>query len=290
MKKLTVTAMCLVLLLSAVSCGKGEENTETAENTAVSTEEQTTVPETETEAETSEETEAETDSETEEPEKTDETEENKEENSKKAEDIDISEYLSKDTPTPPLWKVTDEETGNELYLMGTIHIAGENTFPLDPKIDEIYQNCDGIAVEYNTNKLTGDMETIQKFASYIMYTDGSSIKDHLSEETYQKAKDFLSENDSYIAMLDAYTAGYWYNSIANLPVFKFKNINTVGVDSKFMQDAENDGKEIVDIETVETQGEILSGLSDKAYDFMISAYVDEYTDGNGIEELAEKTF
>jgi len=287
MKKLLASLSCLAFLLSAVSCGNSTESSEPEKG-----QESTSVQETQESTESAENT-SEIQESTEEETQADETEESTEEESdteqKKSDinEVDINDYLSSETPNPPLWKATDEETGNELYLMGTIHVVGENTFPLDDKVNEIYQNCDGIAVEYNTNKLTTDMKTMQEFASNFVYTDGSTIKDHISEETYEKAKNYLSENNQYIAMLDYYTAGYWYNTISLLPLLNLKNIDTVGVDAKFMQDAESDGKEIVDIETLETQASLISGFSDELCDFMISAYIDEYNNSTGVEELAE---
>ncbi len=76
--------------------------------------------------------------------------------------------------------------------MGTFHAVPEGTYPLPDYIEEVYANCDGIAVEYDTEKLTDpeqlDMAAAQEYSAALVYSDGSTLPDHISEETYTVEK------------------------------------------------------------------------------------------------------
>lgn len=197
---------------------------------------------------------------------------------KDTEAIDITDYIDNGTPSPALWKVTDPETGNELYMMGTIHIVSVDTFPLPDYIMDVYNNCDGVAVEYDTNALADDMELYQEYLMDMMYTDGTTIKDHVSEETYKKISAALAEltgMESMVSAFDAYKPGMWLSLMESYSLMNFRNIDANGVDSEFITLAGKDGKEVVNIETLDIQTGAITGISDELADYMLSETADE---------------
>ena len=125
---------------------------------------------------------------------------------------DINDYIDEETPQPALWKVTDPDSGSELYMMGTIHIISEDTFPLPDYIMDVYNNCDGVAVEYDISSLQSDFTQYQDYLMQMVYMDGTTIKDHISAETYEKASDALSQFTSMASAFDAYMPGMWLSA------------------------------------------------------------------------------
>ena len=97
---------------------------------------------------------------------------------------DINDYIKTTDINPPLWKVTDPESGNSLYLLGTMHILPEAAKDYPEKVMDIYKNCDAIAVEYDTVSLMSDASAFAAFQNGFVYKDGSKITDHISDETY----------------------------------------------------------------------------------------------------------
>ncbi len=199
--------------------------------------------------------------------------------------VDINDYITSGTPAPALWRAYDPETGNELYLMGTIHVVSEDTFPLPDYIMEAYDKCDGIAVEYDINTLQSDFSLMQEYLMGMVYTDGTTIKDHISEETYEKAKACLKDMGFYNSLLDSYMPGFWLSQIEASALLDIDNMTSEGVDSTFISYAENDGKEVVSIETLQIQTQAVTGFSDELADYMLSETVDEY---GSADELAEE--
>ena len=85
-----------------------------------------------------------------------------------AKSFNAADYLPADLKaTPALWRVTDNDTGNSLYMMGTIHITLDSTFPLPEYIMEVYEASDGVAVEYDIRKIESDFQQIIILSSLL---------------------------------------------------------------------------------------------------------------------------
>ena len=281
-KKILCAFLTAFLCITAVSCGETEKS-ESSEK-SISTSESETTEET-TEASSEEDTaESETEPETQ-AETTTETEENPDVNvSAYGTMADINKYVTATEVNPPLWKVTDPETSNELYIMGTVHVL-PNTFTEFPDyIMDIYENSDGIAVEYDVTQINSDIRALSAYQQMYMYDDGTTITDHISDETYQKAKAYFESIGAYNEMLDQFSAGYWFNQISSVMLLRMENLSLTGVDSTFIENATNDGKEVVNIETLDIQVNAIDGYSDELVDFLMSETIDEM---DNIDEYAE---
>jgi hypothetical protein len=194
------------------------------------------------------------------------------------EETDINDYISVTDATPAMWKVTDPATGNELYMMGTMHIITDDTFPLPDYIMDVYEKCDGIAVEVDINSIMDDMEQLRDFYSKMLYTDGTTVKDHLSEETYKKMRDYLSSKGMYSPMMESYMAGFWATQVETASVLSIDNMDQNGVDAKFIDMANKDGKKVISIETIDAQATAITALSDELSDYMISSTIEKTED------------
>ena len=198
---------------------------------------------------------------------------------------DLNDYVTVKETAPAMWRVTDDKTGNSIYMMGTMHMVTGYTYPLPDYIMNAYEECDGIAVEYDVSSMMSDFEQMQDFYAKLVYTDGTTVKDHLSEETYEKAKKFMTENMFYNQMMDFYCVGFWEVEIETAAMMKMKNLNEQGIDSMFLSLAQRDGKEIVNVESLDIQAAAMTSSSDELVDYMINELIDgcenvsEYTQG-----------
>lgn len=268
MKKLKAFLMASVILLSFASCGKNGSDTDTSGSSASGSEFKTSA-----EEKTDSAAEKKTDAPT--------KEDVKKENSGSI--PDINDYITVDTPTPALWKATDPDSGNELYLMGTIHVVSEEKFSLPDYILDVYENSDGVAVEYDVRELE-NMSVLQEMLQYMVYTDGTKISDHISEEAYEAGKTCLRETSMYSSMLDVYMPGFWLNQIESTVMLSLKNLSPDGVDSKLIDMAEKDGKEIVSIETLAIQAGAMVGYTDEYADYCLKSLPEEINDLEGLAE------
>ena len=197
---------------------------------------------------------------------------------------DINDFIKTTDINPPLWKVTDPESGNSLYLLGTMHIVPEAAKDYPEELMDIYKNCEAIAVEYDTVSLMSDAAAFTKFQQGFIYNDGSKITDHISEETYKKLTDYFESMGGYNAMLDQYNTGFFINQLNSIMLLRLENLQTSGTDEYFIGLAKNDNKEVINIETLDTQIGALSAYSDELADYVLSDCLD---DMDNIDEYAE---
>lgn len=183
---------------------------------------------------------------------------------------DINSYITVKESKPALWKVTDTNTGTELYMFGMVYFMTDNTLPLPDYVMDAYKKSDTIAVEYDMSNMAQDMEKMQEFYSHMVYTDGTTITDHISEETYNKARDYLSKNFFYNNMMDGYSASFWASQVNSVAVGNVKNLIMETLDSRFVSMAKMENKKIVSLADADSQLKAMDASTDELSDFMIS--------------------
>lgn len=182
--------------------------------------------------------------------------------------VDINEFLSTDLKTSPaVWRATDKRNGNNVYLMGSIHIMTDKTLPFPDYVTEAYRTCEVLAVE----KIPGD-NSESNFEGYKL-SNGRKIYNELSEDTYGAAKDFLNSRGLYFDYFDDYNAEFWYSLVYEAVVSGIKNIDYIhGVDQYFVELAQKDGKKLVGIDCNVKNG--LPTPSIELTEYMIQDLVD----------------
>ncbi len=184
--------------------------------------------------------------------------------------------------TPAVWQVTDPESGNSLKMMGTIHIIPDDTAVIPQYVMDIYNESNGVAVEYDISKIETDMVVQIMYLSYFMLTDGTLVSDHLSAETYEAAKAYLTEKGLYMEAYDSYNPAFWSSLISSGALMSLEGMKESGVDRYFIDLAKADGKEVRSIEALETQMDAITFMTDDLCEYDIMSMI-ELSD----EELKE---
>ena len=164
--------------------------------------------------------------------------------------------------TPLLYKATSDN-GGEVWLFGSIHVGNDDMYPLPDYVNNAYNEADSLAVEVDVI----DMEenAMDYVADYqkVMYLDGTTIKDHISEDLYNDAVKILEDNDYYTSMLDFYYPSMWSSFIE---VFEYENSgydSKKGIDMHLLNLAKENKKNIVEIESASSQITLLGEFSEE---------------------------
>lgn len=203
---------------------------------------------------------------------------------------DINDHISTKEIDPPMWKVTDPDSGNSMYLLGTLHFTPSDVSDYPSDLMDIFNSCDSIAVEYDISILQNDLKANMEYTNSVMYSDGTTIKDHISEETYNKAKNYFTGIGAYTELLDHYTASYWINQLTSIEIMRLENIKLSGTDSYFVSKAKENGKEVINIEELSMQTDALNAYSDDYADYTINAQIDSIDDIDGFAEAYGELF
>ncbi len=176
--------------------------------------------------------------------------------------------------TPAVWQVTDPESGNSLKMMGTIHIIPDGTSVVPQYVMDIYNESAGVAVEYDITKIQTDFVVQILYLSYFTLNDGTLITDHLSSETYEAAKAYLTECGLYMEAYDSYSPTFWSSLISSGAILSIEGMKESGVDQYFMELAKADGKEVRSIEALETQMEAITFQTDELCEYDINTMLE----------------
>ena len=274
MKRLFAILLSLCLLLSLCACGQNEVAHNPAENTTNTTTSQTAP----TTSKPAESTPPEDDAEDTTP-----PEDN-------VEDTTASEDEPgdpTDSITPILYKVTDAD-GNTAWLFGSIHVGEESFYPLPDYVTSAYENSDALAVEFDIVSFEEDVEAQTSALMQFLYTDGTTILDHIPEELYTKAVAILEEYGYYFSEMDYFCPALWSDLVDSALYENLDADSELGLDVYFLNNAHETGKEIQNVESAEFQYGMMAGFSEELQIILLESALHSYEhQDEGAQSLAE---
>ncbi len=159
-----------------------------------------------------------------------------------------------------IWKISSETT--HIYLLGSVHVASMDLYPLDDTIESAFNSADYLVVEVNTNNLT-QVHATQLLLDYGTYPEGDGFNKHVPEELYNKLDEQFKQWGIGIAMLDQYKPFVIYNFMSQYMLEGLGYSFEYGLDFYFMDKAEESNKYILELETSEFQLHLLSSIPDE---------------------------
>lgn len=189
-----------------------------------------------------------------------------------------------------MWKV--EKNGNTVYLLGSIHIANDGMYPLRQEIEDAFKSSAVLGVEVDLTQV--DQAAMAALLEKIgVYTDGTTLKDHVSADTYQKVTAILKGLGAPENALDKYKPWVVAQTIPSLMIADQGYQTDLGIDQYFMQQALKTKKPIAQLETAEEQLQMFDDFSaelqEELLDEAIAAYNDpsQSEDGASYDALAD---
>ncbi|MBQ3099382.1 MAG: TraB/GumN family protein [Clostridia bacterium] len=186
--------------------------------------------------------------------------------------------------TPLLYKVTND-TGNTVWLFGSIHIGEEYFYPLPEYVLNAFEDADALAVEFDIVAFSKDLIGQTQALSKLVYTDGTTIEDHISPELYAQAVEIFKENSFYLKTYDHYMPIFWSSNIDNALYAKYGADSKYGVDQHMIKLAYKEDKEVLDVESAELQYNMLAGFSDGLQELMLENSVEMFYAEEAYEEI-----
>lgn len=191
------------------------------------------------------------------------------------------------TATPLLYKVSDDK-GNVVWLFGSIHLGREDYFPLPDYVMDAFQGADSLAVEADIVAFEKDMGAQVKALMPLVYMDGTSIKDHIPQELYDKSVEILTAYNSYSAAIDMYRPSLWSSMIESLIMVDMGGDVNLGIDRHLINLANEQNKDILEIESAQFQYQMLADFSDDLQILLLESAVDLYENWeDGAAEFAQ---
>lgn len=159
-----------------------------------------------------------------------------------------------------LWKAV--HGNNTLYLLGSVHMGISEMYPMQRSIKNAFEASDSLWVEANLQ--SGDMESMEYFLQLMTYNDGTTLKDHVSEETYEKMQIAADKLQLPVQAFDMFKPWVVTNNLSSFTLMDSPEdlslATFLGVDMYFIGNAYLSGKPIYELEGLKFQGDLFNNV------------------------------
>lgn len=182
------------------------------------------------------------------------------------------------------WKV--EYRDKVIYFLGSIHVGDSVLYPIDQRLKQAFNESDALIVEANLFDQQGGIEY---FIEKATYQDDTTLKDHISQETYEKVSKVF---ETYSVQEEDYGQFKPWSIANNLTMItatdsediqqgvKFANL---GIDMYFLSNAVISKKPIYELEGIKYQVDLFDGLSDEFQENYLNSILDSILEPKTIE-------
>ncbi len=189
-----------------------------------------------------------------------------------------------------LWEVKLKSNPSKVaYLLGSIHIATPDLYPLNPVIMECWNKSDALAVEINIVDFDASslVRNMSDFLPKVVDLTGGKLSNKLPPELYEKVKEKLLGSEVMPGMtiteavLDMFTplgiaAILQLNDLGKyLALAEYNEVD--GIDKHFLKLATEKNKPIHEVESIGLQMEILFTMFETLADD-INSYIEGVLD------------
>lgn len=157
------------------------------------------------------------------------------------------------TPTPLFYKVTGEN-GQQMWLLGTIHIGDSRTAYLPEEIHNAFSESQALALECDTEafdkQLEEDPELVAKVAEYYFYSGDVTLETLMEEEDYTLLVQLAKATGNYNSNLSYFQASVVSQMLEQTYIrLGYQLHSDMGVEKRLYAWAQEENKEILEVES-----------------------------------------
>ena len=171
-----------------------------------------------------------------------------------------------------LWEAVGEK--GKAYLLGSIHLAREDLYPLDEVIETAFARSETLVVEVDLNQVDKGSLQLQALGAGI-YGDGRSLKSELSSDALDKLQSFLKERGVPFGPFSIMKPWLAAISVTAMEMLRLGYKPEFGIDKHFLDQAQREGKPVSALETADFQMRLLSDFSDEIQVLFLTQTLDD---------------
>lgn len=171
--------------------------------------------------------------------------------------VDYSPAAEENCITPPFWVVEDEQTGAQIFLLGSMH-AGEADAKYPQYVLDALLNSSWAAPEMDTEEFSRNYALQIKCSQYLVL-NGKTAADCIGE-SYGETLKFFQDKGIYQLGMEGMIPFYWA-SAANSLIIQQSGLDVErGTESVLLNFAKSNGIKIREIEGGEAQYKIMGEI------------------------------
>lgn len=184
-----------------------------------------------------------------------------------------------------LYKVSSDS--NNVYILGSVHLAKPELYPLNKEIDQAYNNSNILVVEIDAQNPESQMYIQMAMLQLGIYQDNRSLKTELSSKTYRQLQEYTTKAGISFDVLNQMRPWMVMLQLSVVEMLRLGYSPELGIDKYFIDKAKEDKKTVLEIESIESQILLLS-RNDKEYQDKLLRYTIESM--HEIEPMLESMF
>ncbi len=190
---------------------------------------------------------------------------------------DIVRDPKTDGATPLLYKISDKN-GNYCYLFGSVHVGEDWMYPLPDYVLEAFNESTALALEVDVTKYEKDTEHATNSLLAYVYRDGTTIRDHISEELYNEAVAIMKDTvfASMLPTLEYIMPAFWEQIITQTYYESLGFDFQKGVDRHLVKLAKEANKPIYDVEDALEHATFQAKFSEELQELILKDAVESY--------------
>jgi uncharacterized protein YbaP (TraB family) len=169
------------------------------------------------------------------------------------------------------WKIASPTA--TVYLVGSIHVAKPDLYPLHPAIEDAFSKAAVLGVEIDAT----NPAAAQALMSKALYPGAETIDSHIAREVVIQADDRLRRLGLSMAQLSKFKPWFIAETISIMELKRLGYTPENGIDVYFLQRAKG-AKKIVELETADQQVGIFDGMNDKEQELFLLYTIKEVDD------------
>ena len=172
-----------------------------------------------------------------------------------------------------LWEV--KSSTNSIYVLGSMHVARQDFYPLPKPVEDAYQKSDELVVEVDITDQSAMVESIP----LLTYLPPDSLEKHLSPEVWKHLQEESAESKQDVATLESLKPAMIASVLVVDALEKHGYDSKVGIDLHFLSSAHAQRKPVVELETAAFQAGVLGGLTDEEGNAMLGDTLQDIRSG-----------
>ncbi len=162
--------------------------------------------------------------------------------------------------------------GSVVYLLGSVHVAKPDIYPLNDYIEKAFAESVRLVVEVDVRKV--DQSSLQrKLIELGMLPEGRTLRGELEAETARRLEAKFAELGVSVESFDRFKPWVVYLALAELDMARLGYQAENGVDLYFLKRAED--RQVVELESAESQVGLLAGFTDPEQRELLAGYLEQ---------------
>lgn len=184
-----------------------------------------------------------------------------------------------------IWKISSKST--YVYLFGYVPVSDNTTYPLNNVIENAFGAAPNFVLYTNFKKTDQDVVG-QYVTEHGKYTGGDKLSNHISSDSKDKFGKFsqkIGVGDNLVDVYNDYRPWVVYNIMSQLVLNYLGYTSDIAMDTYFLNKAEKNNKNIIELETTLYQLDLLSSIPDDVMIKMMEYDVDNPQTGQDFIDI-----